>query len=159
MTILVQMPSAHFDEFAAATSTSYAADNVASRRWLAHESEQLARSEFDRILPQGAETPNHHFYEIKLEEAGDVLGFVWFAIMPRGSVKVVFVHQLFVRPQHRRRGHARAALARVEELAHGLGLTTVALNVFGSNSGAQALYRSLGYVVTSMSMHKELQGR
>jgi len=37
-----------------------------------------------------------------------------------------------------------------------MGLTGVALNVFGSNLAAQALYRSLGYVVTSLSMHKPL---
>ena len=59
-------------------------------------------------------------------------------------------------PEHRRQGHGRAALVQVEKLAEAMGLTGVALNVFGSNSAAQALYRSLGYSVTSLSMHKPL---
>lgn len=156
MTILVQMPPEHFNEFAATASASHAADNVTSGRWLAHEAEQLARSELSRLLPKQIATPDHHLYEIKLETAGPVLGYVWFGAISRGSVKVAFVFQLFVYPQYRRQGHGRAALARVEELAAGLGLAAVALNVFGSNSGAQALYRSLGYAVTSLSMQKEL---
>jgi len=84
------------------------------------------------------------------------MGFVWLGSLPRGSVRVAFVFQLFVYPEHRRQGHGRAALLQVEKLAEAMGLTGVALNVFGSNSTAQALYRSLGYVVTSLSMHKPL---
>jgi hypothetical protein len=37
-----------------------------------------------------------------------------------------------------------------------MGLTGVALNAFGGNSAAQALYCALGYNVTSLSMHKPL---
>ena len=159
MTILVAMPPGHFNEFADAASASYASDNVASGRWLAHEAEQLARAELSRLLPQAAETSDHHIYEIKLDAAGPVLGFVWLGSVPRGSSRVAFVFQLFVYPQYRRQGHGRAALERVEELATRLGFAAVALNVFGSNVGAQALYRSLGYAVTSLSMHKDLSSR
>jgi ribosomal protein S18 acetylase RimI-like enzyme len=156
MTILQPMPPGRFDEFVDVVSASHAGDNVASGRWAAHESESLARAELERHLPQQAATPDHHFYEIRSDPAGPALGFVWLGSMPRGSVRVAFVFQLFVYPQHRRQGHGRAALLQVERLAEAMGLTGVALNVFGSNSAAQALYRSLGYVVTSVSMHKPL---
>jgi ribosomal protein S18 acetylase RimI-like enzyme len=159
MTILEPMPPERFDEFADVASASYAADNAASGRWLDHESEPLARAELGRLLPQKAATPDQHFYEIKSIPAGPVLGFVWLASMPRGSVRVAFVFQLFIYPEHRRQGHARAALVQVEKLAETMGLSGVALNVFGSNSAAQALYRSLGYVVTSLSMHKALNSQ
>ena len=156
MTILEPMPPERFDAFADVAIASHAADNVGSGRWLEHEAEPLARAEFGRLLPQQAVTPDHHFYEIKLNPSGPVLGFVWLSSVPRGSARVAFVFQLFVYPEHRRQGHGRAALAQVEELAKAMGLTGVALNVFGSNLAAQALYRSLGYVVTSLSMHKPL---
>ncbi|HSC87058.1 MAG TPA: GNAT family N-acetyltransferase [Polyangiaceae bacterium] len=159
MTILVPMPPERFDEFAALAIASHAADNVASGRWLEHESEPLAEAEFRRLLPRQAATPDHHFYEIKVDPAGPVLGFVWIASMPRGSVRVVFVLQLFVYPEHRRQGHGRAALAQVEKLAEAMGVSAVALNVFASNSAARALYRSSGYVVTSLSLHKPLATR
>ena len=156
MLILQPMPAERFDEFAAVSIASHAADNVASGRWLEHESAKLAEQEFGRLLPERAATPDHSFYEIKLDPAGPVLGFVWLGIVPRRAERVAFVFQLFVYPSYRRKGHARAALARVEELATSLGLPAVALNVLGSNVGAQALYRSVGYLVTSLSMHKPL---
>jgi ribosomal protein S18 acetylase RimI-like enzyme len=36
------------------------------------------------------------------------------------------------------------------------GFGSVALNVFGANTVAQTLYRSLGFAVTSIGMHKDL---
>lgn len=156
MTILEPMPPERFDEFVGVVIPSHAADNVAAGRWLEHESAALARTELERLLPQRAATPDHHFYEIRAKPAGPGLGFVWLGPMPRGSVRVAFVFQLFIYPEHRRQGHGRAALVQVEKLAEAMGLTGVALNVFGSNSAAQALYRSLGYGVTSLSMHKPL---
>ena len=156
MTVLEPMPAERFDEFVGVVIPSHAADNVASGRWLDHESEALARVELERLLPQQAATPEHHFYEIKPNPAGRGVGFVWLGTMPRGSVRVAFVFQLFVYPEHRRQGHGRAALVQVEKLAEAMGLSGVALNVFGSNSAAQALYRSLGYSVTTLSMHKPL---
>ncbi len=150
------MPATHFDIFVEAAATSHAADNVASGRWLESEAAGLARSELGRLLPLGTATPDHHFYEIKLEATAPALGFVWFAAIARGSAKLAFVFQLFVYPRFRRQGHGKAALLQVETLAHGLGLAGVALNVFASNAQAQSLYRSLGYVVTSLSMQKPL---
>ena len=151
------MPIAQFDAFVEAAARSHAADNVASGRWLAQESEQLARSELGRLLPKGLETPDHYLYEVTAEADGPVVGFLWFGSVPRGSSKVAFVFQIFVYPAYRRQGHGRAALLQVEAVARSLGLSGVALNVFGSNAGAQALYRSLGYAVTSLSMHKPFE--
>jgi ribosomal protein S18 acetylase RimI-like enzyme len=159
MTILEPMPPERFEEFANVATASHAADSVATGRWLEHESEAFARAELARHLPQQAATPDHQFYEIRPCPAGPRLGFVWVGTMPRGSVRVAYVFQLFVYPEHRRQGHGRAALLQVEKLAEAMGLTGVALNVFGSNSAAQALYRSLGYSVTSLSMHKPLSTR
>ena len=156
MVILEPMLPERFDEFVGVVVPSHAADNVASGRWLEHESEHLARAELERLLPHKAATPDHHFYEIKTYPEGPGLGFIWLGPVPRGSVRVAFVFQLFVYPEHRRQGHGRAALAEVEKLAETKGLTGIALNVSGSNSAAQALYRSLGYNVTSLSMHKPL---
>lgn len=154
--VLEPMPPERFDEFAAVSAASHAADNIASGRWLEPEAERLAKQELERLLPQRVATPDHHFYEIRFDSASPVLGFVWLGSVLRGSVHVALVFQLFVYPRYRRQGYGRAALVRVEEIASAMGLAAVALNVSGSNTGAQALYRSLGYVVTSLSMHKPL---
>ena len=156
VSILVPMGVERFPAFVEAASASHAADNVASGHWETQEAGALARAELERLLPGGHGTPDHYFYEIKTEPEGVALGFVWFASLARGSGRVAYLYQLLVYPQHRRRGHARAALAAFESLARAQGITALALNVFGSNVSAQELYRSAGYLVTSMSMHKEL---
>jgi ribosomal protein S18 acetylase RimI-like enzyme len=154
--ILTSMTIEHFEMFVEASVRSHAEDNVASGRWTVGESERLARSELERLLPQGLATPDHHLYEIRAQADGPVVGYVWFGGVPRGSTTIAFVFQIFIHPAHRRLGHGRAALLQVEALASGSGYSAIALNVFGSNTGAQGLYRSLGYAVTSMSMHKPL---
>ena len=151
------MPIERFDAFIEASARSQVSDNVASGRWLAQDAEQRARSELNGLLPQGLATPEHFFYEIMVEENGPVIGSIWFGSMPRGSTKVAFVFQLFIHPTYRRQGYGRAALLEVEALARGLGFPAIALNVSGSNTGAQALYRSLGYAVMHMSMNKPLE--
>ena len=156
MTVLVPLPAAHFEAFVDAAAASHAADNVASGRWPVQGAEQLARSELVRLLPPGVATPDHHVYEIKAEPGAAALGFVWFGSVPRGDSRVAFVFQLFVYPPYRRRGHGREALLQVESMAAGMGFGAIALNVFGSNLPAQALYRSLGYAVTSVGMQKPL---
>jgi len=41
-------------------------------------------------------------------------------------------------------------------MARTLGLSGIALHVFGHNSGAQALYASLGYQITNLNLFKPL---
>ena len=156
MVMLKPMPVDQFEAFVDAAARSHAADNVASGRWSTHESEQLARSDLLRMLPQGVATPDHYLYEVLAETDGPTVGFLWLGSMSRGTSKVAFVFQIFIHPEHRRQGHARATLLQVEDLARSWGLPAIALNVFGSNAGAQALYRSMGYAVTSLTMQKPL---
>jgi ribosomal protein S18 acetylase RimI-like enzyme len=156
MTILVPLPAESFATFFDRAAAGYAADNVASGRWSADEALQLARSEGERLLPQGVATPDNYFYEIKASADGDTVGQLWFAALPRGSQRIAYLFQIEVYPDFRRRGHARAALRAFESLAAELGLSGTALNVFGSNKEAQTLYAAAGYSVTSISMHKSL---
>jgi GNAT superfamily N-acetyltransferase len=57
---------------------------------------------------------------------------------------VIFLQDLFVEPDHRRRGVASALLARVASYAHGLGSPIVELTVRADNP-AQAFYRRSGF--------------
>jgi len=91
------MPNEHFEAFAEAVARSHAEDGVASGKWAEHESEQLARSEFDRLLPQGLATPSHYLYEVIAETNSSVIGFVWFGTVPRRRIDVAFVSGQFAR--------------------------------------------------------------
>jgi ribosomal protein S18 acetylase RimI-like enzyme len=153
---LVEMSEGSNQPFFEVAVTSYAEDNVASGRWSAQDAMHLARAETERLLPQGLAIPDNYLFEIREDGTNRTVGYLWAGASNRGSKKVVFVYQLRVLAQFRRQGHGKAALMQFEAIAKGLGFASIALNVFASNTGAQALYRLLGYVTTSVSMHKDL---
>jgi ribosomal protein S18 acetylase RimI-like enzyme len=156
MAAFVSMRPAYYPVFFELASRAYASENVLAGRWSAEEALELSRAETERLLPQGLATPDHQLLEI-LEAAQDpTVGFVWFTRLKRGSAYAAFVCQIYVVPEARRRGYAKAALAAVERMAQAQGMASVALHVFAHNAGAQALYRSAGYAVASLNMHKPL---
>jgi len=150
------MEELSYPAFFELAAQSYAHDNVASGRWSAEDALALARAETERLLPQGIATPDNHLFEIREPHSALTVGYLWAAALNRGVKKVGYVVQLLVLPEFRRQGHARVAMQEFEAIARELGFDTIALNVFASNAAAQALYRSLGFAMTSMSMHKEL---
>lgn len=155
---LVRMREESFKRFFELAVQSYAEDNVASGRWSSQDAVLQARTETTRLLPQGLATQDNDLFEIQLSASGDVVGYLWAAALKRGVKKVAYIYQLYVLPEFRRQGHARSALQAYEAMAKQRGFGSVALNVFGSNTVAQALYRSLGFAVTTIGMHKDLPG-
>ena len=108
---LKPMSIEQYGAFVEVSAESHAADNVASGRWRQEEAAQLSRSELNKLLPQGIATPEHFFYELTAEGSCSVIGFVWLSSMPRGASKVAFLFQLFVYPEHRRRGPRSSSIA------------------------------------------------
>jgi aminoglycoside 6'-N-acetyltransferase I len=64
------------------------------------------------------------------------------------SRPVVFIEGLWVEPQHRRRGVARALVAAVEEWADELECREVASDVLVDNASSLAVHRALGFEET-----------
>ena len=145
-----------FAEFLDLAVAGYAHDCVAAGRWLEAEAPSLARAESEQLLPQGAGTPDQFLYAMSVRGVPGSVGYLWFATAHRGSAKVAYVYQVVVKPAHRRRGHAGAALRQLEAIAKARGHTAMVLNVFAHNTAAQALYRSLGYAVSNMTLAKPL---
>jgi ribosomal protein S18 acetylase RimI-like enzyme len=156
-TSLVPMAEAAFAAFAERAIADYAQDNTQSGRWRAHEAFDRARVEFERLLPQGRDTPNHFLYEIHDSADGQAVGALWFSIDSDPGGGAGYLYNIRVEPAFRGRGHAKAALDRLDEVAVGMGLHSMALHVFGHNTTAQALYRASGYWITGMNMRKPLR--
>jgi GNAT superfamily N-acetyltransferase len=66
------------------------------------------------------------------------------------------VSELFVRPEARGAGVARALLAEAERLTRLRGLKRLAIGVLAGNAGAEALYRSTGFTSHAIEMLKPL---
>lgn len=154
MTSLRPMTQEAYPAFFEHAATGYAAQNVAGGRWPAEDAAELARAETKRLLPQGLESPGNHIFDVVDDADGKTVGYVWFAEAPRGSIKIAFVCQVTIYPEFQGLGHAKAALAMVEQRARDLGLAGMALHVFAHNTAARSLYESAGYQVSSLNMIK-----
>ncbi len=155
MQILRPMNKTEYTSWLTAALPAYAADKVASDRWSREEATELARKEYDQLLPMGLETENNFFLAV-LDESGKAVGSLWFTEAPRIGYKVAYVFDIIIHQQYRRQGHASRALRALEVVATQRGLAGVALHVFGNNVGAKALYSELGYAPTNINLYKSL---
>jgi ribosomal protein S18 acetylase RimI-like enzyme len=155
MTHLEPMTQARYDEWLVATIAEYAAEKVASGNYPEEGSLERSRGEFDVLLPQGLQTPGHEITSM-IDDAGAAVGHVWWTIEDRPVGRVVFIYDIAVDPEHRRKGHAQAALLEVEQYARDHDCIGVMLHVFGSNTGARQLYQKAGYDETNVIMLKRV---
>jgi len=155
MPVLAPMSPQTFTAFAAEANEAYARDHVVAGSSDAEESLAKATAQFNQLLPQGFDTPNHFFYEVH-DGSGTAVGYVWFAVVGVGEARAGYLYNIRIHPDHQQKGHGKAALLELESLAAEMRLPAIRLNVFGHNPRAEALYRSFEYKVTSSSMRKTL---
>lgn len=154
--VLRPMDEARFAQYAQTSSVDYAADKVQAGQWLPATALQRAQAELAGLLPQGLATPGHTLYDILAPDDGRTVGWLWVAIEDREGLPTAYIYDVAVDEAEQRRGHARRAFIALEALVRAQGAQRLDLHVFGHNPGAQALYASLGFRVTSVMMAKPL---
>ena len=106
-----------------------------------------ARAESERqqaaAMPDGLATEGELVFRATVD--GVAVGALWLEVRQRSTGPHVFVMELHVEPEHRRRGHGAAMMRAAEDVARGVGADSIGLHVFGSNAAARALYLGLGY--------------
>jgi RimJ/RimL family protein N-acetyltransferase len=132
---------------------AYASDKVACGQWSEQDSLERSQLQFAELLPQGLETPDNFLFTITDLQATAV-GVLWFAVNTRFNARVANVFDVIVWPERQREGHAFRAFVALEDQVRTLGLSGIALHVFGHNKGAQALYAKLGFQPTNISLFK-----
>ncbi|MEP7301738.1 MAG: GNAT family N-acetyltransferase [Caldimonas sp.] len=157
-TLLRPMRREAYPAYLEAAIAAYAEENVTAGRWPETGALERSREDFRSLLADGLDTAGNHLFEIFEEGAGPSVGFLWCAIETKHGACTAFVYDLELRPEHRRRGHASRALQRLESIVADAGATSIGLNVFANNPGAQALYRKLAYAPTNIQMRKPLTG-
>ncbi|MHC4451637.1 MAG: GNAT family N-acetyltransferase [Planctomycetota bacterium] len=102
------------------------------------------RKQLDSILPEGAATPGHDFFDL---EADELVGSLW--VTERDGD--LFIYDIMIDETQRGRGRGTAAMQAVEELARERGCAGIGLSVFAHNEGAIRLYERLGYEVVEQA--------
>jgi len=155
-TTLRPMTEAAFQRYCERAVVDYAEENVAAGRWPAEGALERSQQDHDRLLPEGLATPGQHLFSIHDTAHGTEVGNLWLAVTEHPGGRSGYIYDVAIAPEHRRRGHAKAAFVALEAVARELGLGDIGLHVFAHNDGAQALYRALGYQVTGLNMRKAM---
>lgn len=133
------------------------AEYVASRMQAGETREQAEANKqksLDQWFPDGSPADGHLVWDV-LDQDDTAVGYLWIGPFALGGTDW-WVFDVEIDEPHRRRGHARRALELGHQAAAEHGATSIGLNVFGYNTGAQELYAALGYQVTATQMQKPL---
>jgi ribosomal protein S18 acetylase RimI-like enzyme len=134
---------------------AYAADKVSSGQWSEEDSVELSKKEYGELLPLGLGTPDNYLYTIVDVDLHPV-GVLWFAVKTKNNARIAYVYDVSVKPESRRKGHAYAAFIALEDEVRRLGLSGIALHVFGHNLEARDLYAKLGFHPTNINLYKAI---
>lgn len=158
MLILIAMSETEFNRYQSTAIQDYADEHIRSGKWSAAEGLAEAAKVHQELLPQGLHTKDHYFWSLFLSESQENIGMLWFASVERAGKRIAYVYDFAINPEWRRRGYGEQAFRLMEEKVKSMGLSSIALHVFGHNQGAYALYQKMGYMATNINMSKSLVG-
>lgn len=153
---LAPMTPEEFAAYLEAGIRDYAQQKIRSGDWAEHEALTLSKAEHEKLLPLGFDTPDQHLFTVRDADSGEHVAIFWLALRPVADRVEAFVYDIEVIEKYRGQGYGRATMQAGIEIARELRADTVGLHVFGHNAPAYALYKSLGFVETHISMSLEL---
>ena len=153
---LVKLDDAAYHDYRRDLVRDYAADKVRAGAWSQVEAEGRAARDVDALLPEGPATQGHFLYSVRDDSTNAEVGIVWFALRDSGVGRSIWIYDIIIHENFRRKGYASRTLELVEDRAKELGAKSVELHVFGHNHGARALYEKMGYNETSITMAKPI---
>lgn len=156
MSFLVPMSKPFFAPYIEELVFQYARENVESGRWQKAGSLTRSRRDIERLLPRGLDTDNNHFFELKVPDVNETVGMVWLTLESSSTTSTVFIYDLEIKPEHRRKGYAKLALKEIEDFAATHNIVNIGLHVFSHNDAAKQLYAEMGYETVSINMVKKI---
>lgn len=150
------MSEAEYEAFHSKLITEYARVNVEAGNWLESEAMVFSKNAVDKLLPQGRDTPR--VLLLSADNAhGKYVGYIWIGLdRPGTSKSFAWIYDIEVTKEQRGKGYGRDLLRAGEQETLKHGITTLGLNVFGTNHVARNLYKSEGYSISQIAMSKEL---
>ncbi len=154
MIILRPMRASEFPGYVAYFVPDYAAEISANYDQDMDSALARAKREIETDLPLGVETPGHDMLCIidDGDERDSPIGYLW--CKPDDAGPCVFISDFYIFPAHRGKGHAKTALAALEDRFAKTGHSEIRLRVASDNDIAQRLYLSAGFSPTGINMRK-----
>lgn len=157
MITLTPMTREEYEAWREESIRGFAQERVRAGNTPPEEALSFARRAFESLLPRGLDTPDQWLYSVR--DGDTPVGVVWLGRGQPGAglpPTTGFIYDLLIFSEHRRKGYGAQAMLALEQEARRRGMDSLALHVFGHNVAARALYDSLGYEATSITMRKRL---
>lgn len=129
----------------------YAENKIKAGNVKPEEAVEQSRRDYDILLPDGLETPDHLIYNVMTDD-GLLVGNLWVHVRNHGQE--LYICEVKVEENVRSKGFGTQILQLLEQQAKKLGISKISLHVFGHNEVAQGLYRKMGFAPTNVLMSK-----
>lgn len=152
---LHKMTPADFNAWSVLNKRDYAADKMKANRLTEAEANEIAERDFGRLLPDGLDSADNYLFTVQDDELGRV-GYLWFGARGAADNRKAYIYDIVIDETHRGKGFGKRTMGLVEDEVKKLGISEIGLHVFGFNTAAIRLYKSLGYETTDLMMAKLL---
>lgn len=153
---LVRMDESTFQFFLSQSTRDYAAEKVKSGNWDPDNALKQSQEAFTRYLPGGLHTEGAHLFSLVETEGETHIGYIWFNVTEGRGGQEAFIYDIYIYEPFQGKGYGKQAMQALDEEARSMGIIRIGLHVFGQNTRAFGLYKKMGYVVTDITMSKEL---
>lgn len=156
---MIQLRPMSEEEFAALKAAMYASypeERARAVGGTATEEEiEIGRRQVDELMGEGLRSKAHHYWKMVAPDADlGAVGDLW--VFVDETKHRAFIYFIGTDEAYRGRGYGYQALEALEAAVRPLGVTQIALNVFGDNDVARRLYERAGYQAQAISMAKNI---
>ncbi len=149
---LSKMSITDYQDYLTYATHAYAQDKIQAGTWSPAEAQTLAAESFQRLLPDGPNTPDHYVFSLMQEGIDQPIGILWIHAQDQKA----FIYDFEINSAYRGQGYGKAALKVAEQWAHTQGIREIGLHVFAHNQSAYHLYKKMGYLETDISMVRQI---
>lgn len=153
-TKLQQMTEEEFDKYLAYFIPDYAKDLSENYMIPLEKAMNESKELMDQLLPNKQNSAEQLVYNIYSTDEDKTVGVIWYNI--QSDSNKAYIYHIFIKEEFRKKGFATFVLQELEESMKSVGVTSMGLNVFGTNPNAYKLYKKLGYQVQSTAMGKRI---
>lgn len=153
-TKLQKMNETEFDHYLEFLIPDYAKDLSENFIIPLEKASEEAENLMKELFPNKQDSEGQLVYTIYSIEEDKNIGVIWYNIQSEN--KKAFIYHILINEEFRNKGYATFVLQELEETMKSLGITSMGLNVFGTNPNAHKLYEKLGYQTASTAMGKRI---
>lgn len=148
------MTAEAYESFTKLSMLDFAEAKSRAERLSITEGHKIAADAWSSLLPQGQQTPLHHFYTAWSQDRD--IGMVWFKEERNWETPYAYLYQVWIWDEFQGEGRGEATMKELERKLKEMGLHRLRLHVFAFNERARKLYEKMGYETTNIVMVKEL---